>query len=152
MTIQIDLDQLDKHKISPNDYVRAYLTAYDVNRTIPQDRDSPITMSDFRKVFLKSGDDAFAEIWSMYPDFTPDKRPLKTAINKCKQRYLKIINNNSGMHDKMVVALKRYLEVETSKRANYLVKFENYLKDEHYKLYLDKEVEVEQYISNRIVE
>jgi hypothetical protein len=100
-------------------------------------------------------DTKFNEFWELYPSKVPDGaggiRILHAENNGsndyriCKQKYLKIIKNKPGLHDKIIQALKTQLKV-TKNRLQYMNGAEVYINQRIWEKYLNLETQEQEKI------
>lgn len=141
----IDLDILQQHELSIEDYIYMYLTYYKLSNystSKPNFRfleykgwikNLQLT-SKFEDIFLQN--DCFEELLAHYPKQTPSGRKLHTDLNKAKELYNKKLKKNKTLQNIIIEAIlterRQRKERDTEEYFNNIYK---YIKEENWKAY-----------------
>jgi hypothetical protein len=164
MKITIDLEELNKYDLTPDEYVYLYIinseedytdysNFFNVDTGYLEERgfikfdedDNIILRGDSLKLFVvNSQETKFLEFWNNYPMKVPNgagghrvlraKDPDSKQGREIKAKYLKLIKKQ-GVHENIIAGLDRYL-LENRAKMTYLQGIEVFINQQTWEKYL----------------
>lgn len=100
-------------------------------RDIPIFDDLYTTENTQKLLNINGGDNIFNELLEVYPKKTPSGRRLHVALEKSKQKYLKIVKGNMDLHKFIIQCVKYDIKDRiNSGQADYIPMISTYINNE----------------------